>query len=161
MDVFGFAMQMEKDGETYYRECASKTASAGLRGILLMLADAETMHFELFRRMQAREEALLPDSALLDRVKNIFTELREREGAGGVRSPEVELYRKAQELERRSWELYESHAAGAVSPAEKLTFERIAVEERRHYRILEGIIDFVSRPEQWLENAEWTHLEDY
>jgi rubrerythrin len=111
--------------------------------------------------MKKREEAVLPDSALLDQVKNVFIEVREREGAGGARSSEVELYRKALELERKSWELYGSAADQASSPAEKLLFERIAVEERRHYRIVEGIIDFVSRPEQWLENAEWHHLEDY
>ena len=28
-------------------------------------------------------------------------------------------------------------------------------------KILEGIIEFVSRPQTWLENAEWNHLEDY
>jgi rubrerythrin len=161
MDVYQYAMQMEKDGEAYYRECAAKTATVGLRGILTMLADAETMHYDLFRRMQAQQDAVLPDSALIDQVKNVFAEIREREGASGVRSSELDLYRKAQELERKSWELYESHAAKAASPAEKLTFERIAVEERRHYRILEGIIDFVSRPQTWLENAEWTHLDDY
>ena len=161
MNVYQFAMQMEKDGETYYRECAEKTASAGLRTILLMLAGAETTHYELFRRMQAREEAFLADSALLEQVKNVFAEIREREGTPAVRSSEVDLYRKAQELERKSWELYGSAAERAASPAEKLNFERIAVEERRHYRIVEGIIDFVERPEQWLENAEWYHLEDY
>lgn len=161
MNVYQFAMQMEKDGEAYYRECAAKTASAGLRNILLMLAGAEAAHYELFRRMEAREEAVLPDSALLAGVKNVFAEIREREGFPAVSSSEIDLYRKAQELERRSWELYDGHAAQAASPAEKLTFERIAVEERRHYRILEGIIDFVSRPQLWLENAEWTHLEDY
>ena len=161
MEVYRFAMQMEKDGEAYYRECASKTASAGLSRILQMLADAEVAHYELFRRMQANEEAVLPDSALLDKIKSVFAEIREKEGAAGVRVSEVELYRKAQELERKSWELYESGAERASCPSEKLTFERIAVEERRHYRILEGIIDFVSRPQQWLENAEWYHLEDY
>jgi len=161
MDVYAYAMQMEKDGESYYRECAARTGSAGLRRILLMLADAEVTHYELFRRMRDREEAVLPEGALVEQVKNVFAELREREGVAGVRSSEVELYRKAQDLERRSWELYEGEAARAVSPAERLTLERIAVEERRHFRILEGIIDFVSRPEQWLENAEWYHLEEY
>jgi rubrerythrin len=161
MDVYGFAMQMEKDGEAYYRECAAKSASAGLSRILLVLADAETTHYELFRRMKAREDAVLPDSALLDRVKNVFVEIREREGAAGARASEVELYRKALELERKSWEFYGSAAERAASPTEKLTFERIAVEERRHSRIVEGIVDFVSRPERWLENAEWYHLEDY
>lgn len=161
MDVYGFAMQMEKDGESYYRECASKTASAGLRGILTMLADAEATHHELFRRMQAREETAPGDAALLAGVTNVFAEMRRTEGAAGARSSEVELYRKAQGLEQKSWELYEGAARRAASPGERLLFERIAVEERRHFRILEGIIDFVSRPEQWLENAEWHHLEEY
>ncbi len=161
MDVYEFAMQMEKEGEAYYRECASKTASAGLRGILLMLADAEVVHHEFFRRMRAHEEVTLGDSPLLEGVCNIFAELRAREGAVAARSSEVALYRKAQEIERKSWEFYESSAVKAVSPGERRLFEGVAVEERRHYRILEGIVDFVSRPEQWLENAEWNHLEDY
>lgn len=161
MDVYDFAMRMEKDGEAYYRECAAKTASIGLQNILLMLADAEVMHHELFRRMKAHEDVHLPDSTLLDRVKNVFIEIREREGAAAPRSSEADLYRKAQELERRSWELYEGHAEKAECAPEKLAFGRIAVEERRHYRILEGIIDFVSRPQIWLENAEWNHLEEY
>jgi len=161
MDVFGFALRLEKDGEAYYRECAAKSASVGLSRILLMLADAEVSHYELFRRMQEREEAVLPDDALLDQVKNVFVEIREREGVAGARGSAVELYRKALELERTSWEFYGSAAEQATSPAERLAFERVAVEERRHFRIVEGIIDFVSRPEQWLENAEWHHLEDY
>jgi hypothetical protein len=37
----------------------------------------------------------------------------------------------------------------------------VAGEEHKHYLLLERIIDFVSRPEQWLEDAEFYHLEDY
>lgn len=161
MDVYDFAMQMERDGEAYYREVSSKTASAGLSGILLMLADAEARHYELFRDMRAREDVALGDSPLLEGVTNIFARMRETEGASGARSSEIELYRKAQDIEKKSWEFYESVAAQSSSPGERLLLERVAVEERRHYRILEGIVDFVSRPEQWLENAEWHHLEDY
>lgn len=161
MDVYRFAMQMEKDGESYYRECASKTASVGLNRILLMLADAEVTHYELFRRLRDHEDAVLPETEFLRNIKNVFIEIREKEGAAGARNSEVDLYRKAQELERKSWELYDAAAERAASPAERLTFERLAVEERRHYRILEGIIDFVSRPQLWLEDAEWYHLEDY
>jgi len=160
-DVYGFAMRMEKDGEAYYRECASKTASAGLRGILLLLADAEVTHYELFRKLQAGADAELGDSALLAGVRNVFEQLRRTEGAAGARSSEADLYRTAQGIEQKSWEFYEDAARRAASPGERLLFERVAVEERRHYRILEGIVDFVTRPEQWLENAEWHHLEDY
>ena len=45
----------------------------------------------------------------------------------------------------------------------ELLFKKLAAEEDRHYRIMDNIVDFVSRPEpgNWLENAEWHHLEEY
>ena len=38
---------------------------------------------------------------------------------------------------------------------------QLAAEEEKHDLLLENIIDFLSRPEQWLENAEGQHLEAY
>jgi hypothetical protein len=39
----------------------------------------------------------------------------------------------------------------------------LAAEEKKHLRIMENIVEFVSRPEpgNWLENAEWYHLDEY
>ncbi|HEW78498.1 MAG TPA: rubrerythrin, partial [Phycisphaerales bacterium] len=39
MDIFKYAMQMEKDGEDYYRQLAQQTSNKGLQTILTMLAD--------------------------------------------------------------------------------------------------------------------------
>jgi rubrerythrin len=44
---------------------------------------------------------------------------------------------------------------------QKEIFQRLADEEKKHYFLLENIIEFVSRPETWLENAEFYHLEEY
>ena len=43
----------------------------------------------------------------------------------------------------------------------KRIFQKLAEEEKKHYFLLENIIQFVSRPETWLENAEFYHLEEY
>ena len=48
MDIYEYAMQMEKDGEAYYRDLAGKTSHQGLKSILGMLADAEVKHYKLF-----------------------------------------------------------------------------------------------------------------
>ena len=40
-------------------------------------------------------------------------------------------------------------------------FQMIFKEEQRHAKVLESVIEFVSSPEKWLENAEWYHLEEY
>jgi rubrerythrin len=34
----------------------------------------------------------------------------------------------------------------------------LAVEEQRHADVLENIIEFVSGPRQYLENAEWSGI---
>ena len=41
MDIYQFAMQMEKDGENYYRKLAAECGVPGLQKIFTMLADEE------------------------------------------------------------------------------------------------------------------------
>jgi rubrerythrin len=45
--------------------------------------------------------------------------------------------------------------------SQKGLFLQIAEEEKKHYWILENILNFISRPQNWLENAEWYHLDEY
>jgi rubrerythrin len=48
-----------------------------------------------------------------------------------------------------------------VVPVQKKIFLKIAEEEKRHYLVLENIIKFINKPDIWLEDPEWYHLEDY
>ncbi len=41
MDIYDYAIQMEKDGETYYRELGRKSKAEGLQFIFTILADEE------------------------------------------------------------------------------------------------------------------------
>lgn len=45
MDIYAFAMQMEKDGEKYYRQLMAAAKTAGLQQIFAMLADEEVNHY--------------------------------------------------------------------------------------------------------------------
>ena len=51
MNVFEFAMKMEKDGEAFYREIAKKTNNAGLQKIFNTLADEEVVHYNTFKKL--------------------------------------------------------------------------------------------------------------
>lgn len=161
MDIYDFAMKMEKDGEAYYRELAERTGNSGLRNILAMLADAEMRHYHLFRGLRENSPVEASDSPILEEVKNVFVKLKEQERAAGVDSSEADLYRKAQAIEEESRDFYRSKAEEVGDEARREIFLRIAEEEQKHYLILENIIAFVSRPEQWLEDAEWYHLDEY
>ena len=52
MNVFEFAMNMEKDGENYYRELAGKADHKGMVNILNMLAEDEVKHYNILREMK-------------------------------------------------------------------------------------------------------------
>ena len=51
MNIYKYAMKMEKDGENYYRELANKTGDVGLRNILKMLANDEVKHYHIIEQM--------------------------------------------------------------------------------------------------------------
>jgi rubrerythrin len=159
MDIYEYAMQMERDGENYYRDLAEKTPNKGLRSILTMLADAEVTHYNLLRKMKKQEEIRLTDAGILNDVKNIFVKMREQ-SQSDVDVSQIELYRKAQELEGKTRDFY-LEKSDEADAAQKEIFLRVADEEKKHYLILEKIIDFVNRPDIWLENPEWYHIEEY
>lgn len=161
MDVFDYAMQLEKDGESYYREGAARSTSKGLKNIMTMLADAEVKHYNVFKQMKENAPVKLPEATILTDIKNIFISMKEEGGLEGIGVSEVEFYRKAQEIEKKTEDFYTGKAAEVEDPGQKEIFLQVAKEENKHYFILERIIEFVSRPEQWLENAEWYHLDEY
>lgn len=159
MDIYAYAMQMEKDGEQLYRELAQETKNTGLRNIFIMLADAEVGHYNTFKKLKTHEKVDLPDTMITTDVKNIFVKIREAKEISNLDISQVNLYRKAQEIEKRSEEFYIVKGNEVDDEAQRNMFRKIADEEHKHFIILESIVDFVSRPEQWLENAEWYDLE--
>lgn len=161
MDIYEFAMKMEKDGENYYRELAKKTENTGFKNIFTMLADTEVTHQNIFKKMKENEQGKVVHTKILSRVNNIFIQMREKHTEIPVAITQSELYKKAQEVEKKSRDFYIEKAGEVKEPHQKETFLKIAEEEKKHALILAEIIDFVSRPESWLENPEWYHLEDY
>ena len=162
MNIFEFAMQMEKDGEEFYREIANKSNNAGLQKIFNTLADEEVAHYNTFKKLSQNASTEVHQTTIADKVNNIFIELK---AAGGLdisaETPQTEAYEKALEAEKASYTFYEEKAAETDDPKEKDILLSLAREERYHYRVLENIIEFVSRPQQWLENAEYANLAEY
>jgi rubrerythrin len=169
MDIYTFAMQMEKDGEEYYRELGMKCKNEGLNKIFTMLADEEVKHFQAVR--QLREKSILPDvidSEVLADAQNIFEEMRAgkltfEQGYYVDTTEETNAYRKARDIEEKSRKFYLEKAEEEVDQQSKLILRMLAREEDKHYRIMDNIVEFVSKPEpgNWLENAEWHHLDKY
>ncbi len=159
MDAYAYAMKMERDGEVFYRGLQDKTANKGLKTILGMLADAEVRHYKTFLNLKKGEEIRQTTIEDLAYVQNIF-EILLQERLYLPLQQEIGLYKMAQDIEQQSRTFY-LQKAEEVPPLQQLAFRRIADEELRHYQILEDIISMVDKPNNWLENAEWHHLDDY
>ncbi|MBN2324529.1 MAG: ferritin family protein [Spirochaetes bacterium] len=160
MDIFEYAMKMEQDGRKFYLELAENAENTGIRRILQMLADDELKHYNVLREMKSKKPEMA-DTRILDNAKNVFEEISREEEPAPVTGSQGDLYRKAQEIELKSKDFYQQKAAEAEGGFEKDIFSRLAKEEQKHYILLENIVGYVTRPERWLENAEWHHMDEY
>ncbi len=165
MNIYQFAMQMEKDGENYYRRLAKECTLSGLSRIFLMLADEEVKHYNMIERLSRKEtNPQLVEARVLENVKNVFVTMQTaKEDLHIDTTKAASEYRKACTIEEISQKFYQEKAGLVEEGYERQIFLRLAKEEEKHLWIMENIVEFVSRPEpgNWLENAEWHHLDEY
>ena len=160
MDIFDFALKMEKDGEQFYLDLYQKNTNTGIRKVLKLLADEEVKHYNAIDKMKTGPSHIT-ETKILDDAKNIFVELKDSGQEFDVETSQIDFYKKAQDVEEKSRNYYLEKANEVSRDYQKELFLKLAEEEKKHYFLLDNIIEFVSRPEHWLENAEFFHLEEY
>ncbi|MCU0275511.1 MAG: ferritin family protein [Acidobacteria bacterium] len=161
MNAFDLAMQIEKDGEAYYRQLAAKTTNAGMREVLGQLAADEAKHFLVLQKLKESSKVELESTPILSMAKSIFHKLREEKNWDDLPTTQIDLYRKAKEIESQSFRFYMEKARESTDPRVQKMFFLIAEEEKRHEFLLEHVLELVSRPQTWMENAEFNHLDQY
>jgi rubrerythrin len=161
MELFDFAIQMEMDGERYYRDIAAKSLHKGIISILTGLADQEVKHRKFLEKMQTGKKGKWKEEDIFLGTKNIFMEMKEMKESFVFDKDEIDLYKKALEIEEKSKKFYLEKAKEVQDQKQKDLLLKIAEEENRHYFLVENLIDFMSKPKTWLENAEWVHLDEY
>ncbi|NLC28534.1 MAG: ferritin family protein [Campylobacteraceae bacterium] len=160
MNPYEYAMSIEKEGEIYYRDLAKECSDEGLAKIFTMLADEEAKHYADFEAMsQNANLAELPRVDVFKEAKKIFEALKE---SGNIPEsfPEdqITLYRNALKLEEKSYDFYTQKANALENISHKDAFLRIAKEEWEHARLIEGIIQYITYPQRWIESAEFHAL---
>lgn len=161
MNIFDFALEKERYSEDYYRRLAEKATSEGLSNILSMLADEEHKHQQVVAKMRRQESADVAETTVLLDAKDVFGRMKTSAEKFSFDVSEKQLYQKALQIEQDSQRFYIDKAGEATRTGQKEVFQKLAEEEQKHYVLIENIIDFISRPETWLEDAEFYHLEDY
>lgn len=155
------AIQLEMDGEEYYRQAAEKSTTPFGQKLFSQLADEEKNHLEkveeiykvLEKQLQWPEKLGLvpPSAAIYDVFKKATGKLKDKAPA---ESSDLEAIKTAMKMEEKSIALYDGLATRAPGSDTKRFFVLLSYEERGHYLALFDAYDYLIDPAAWLEKKE-------
>ena len=141
-EIVDMAIQIEKNGEDYYREALKKTSDPSLESLLLFLADQEHQHAQWFEEFKERVKV----STEADEVAEIDGEMLQRLVGGqrfslnDVDVAELDDVKKllevAIELENDTILFYQMLQAFVDDPDTLAGLNEIIAEENRHIEML-------------------------
>ena len=161
MDFFDVAMGIEKEGEDFYKTLALGCNNDGIINILMMLANDEKKHYAIFKKMKENNPVDFQDTDIFASATEVFKGFREDFDNFSCDNTQLDLYKKALDLEKKSYEYYMEKLDEFTDPVHMKIIRKVANEEKGHVLLLENIIELVERPDTWIENAEFFHMEDY
>lgn len=161
MSTLEYAIQMEMEGRRYYLEQAEKNKDdAALNKVLNLLADSEKEHEKLLRKRLNKEEYTL-SKADNNLVKTVFNGLKDYEASEYRSTTQLDVYRLAVDIEEKSIDHYQEMLKEAEDEKDKELFEFLLTEEKQHLLLFEELVKMLTRPEEWVESAEFGVREDY
>ncbi|MDN5360650.1 MAG: hypothetical protein PWQ84_1713 [Thermotogaceae bacterium] len=164
MNIYDFAINFEIENRKLYEEFAEKSGNEHLRGVFLRLAKAEKKHENIVRQLKEKKKVDEVETDILSSAKDAFESIsKDLESTEDDIFPQqqVDVYKKAKEMEVDSYKFYTEKAEETDNPDVEKSFKRLAEEEKKHERIIDNIIEMVNRPNTWLEDAEWNHMDEY
>ena len=159
MQTIEFAIKMEADGAQYYQEQAKAFADHPIARAFEMLAEAEIKHQRLLKRYQQRQS--VDQMQDLSKENNVFSQLTAFKNDIASIPRQLDVYRKALELEKQSIQLYTSLLDVTSDQSGQKMIRYLIDEEKKHYSLFDELVTLVQRPEEWVEDAEFGQREDY
>jgi len=161
MDALEFAIQTELDGVKYYSNQAELHKDSALFRVFELLAADERQHAVILRRIVGETPEELTDSETLAKVKNIFMGINDFKNEIRPTPTQLDAYRMACEMEKKSIRQYTILSGRAASEKDKVVYQYLLHEEEKHLAIMDELVLRISRPEEWVESAEFGEREEY
>ena len=160
-NVYEFAVEFEREHKDFYEEMIESTNNDTLKHVFKKLVEQEKKHEKIVKQLQNEEKVEHVESSILPNAKEAFEKIASNLPSSVLPDDQVELYKKAKEMEERTYHFYKEKAEQADLEQVKKVFEKLAKEEKKHENIMNNLVDFVNKPNTWLDDAEWYHIEDY
>lgn len=161
-NIWEVAKKMEQEGKLFYEKLSAESTVKELTGVFDFLIEQEQLHYDTFCKFEEGEDVTVEEQvSALVKAKRIFSDITPDFKAPEGLSIVAETYEKAKSLETKTIRYYTSLLDNVDTPERKKILEKIIDEEKSHEALMTALIDFVSRPAEWLENAEFTNLDEY
>lgn len=161
MNILTVAIAMEVDLEKYYLRQAEINKDNYLNKIFTMLAKDEAVHAEILRRKADKLDYELKDSRTLEESKHFFSGMKDFKPETKDMPSQLDSFRLAMDMEKKSIDVYKEMYDETEDDKAKKLFEFLIKEEEGHYRIIEQLVIHLTRPEEWIEDAEFGIREEY
>lgn len=161
MELLEFALSMELDLKDFYKKQADLHKGNCLNTVFTLLAEEEDKHAAILRSYADKIVLPLTDSNILSDVRSIFKQIKDFTLEIKDIPSQLDVYRMALEKEEESKKFYQDLCDKSSEEQSRQVFEYLTAQEDKHCIILEELVKRVSRPEEWVESAEFGIREEY
>lgn len=161
MDTLDLALTLEHDLEKYYNEQAEKNKDNSLFVVFTMLAGEEKIHADILMGKADKLELKVQDKNILTEARGLFKQLGDLKSDIKDLPSQLDSYRMALEMEHKSLNFYKNLQDNSTEEKAKETYSYLIKQEDIHCVILEELVKLTTRPEEWIESAEFGLREDY
>ncbi len=161
MELLSLALTLEEDLQSFYQKQAELHQGNSLQIVFELLAKEEEKHVEILMSHADKIDIPLRDNDILAEIRPIFKEISDFKSEIKLYATQLDAYRMALDKEIESLNFYRDLQNKSSEEASKQVFGYLIQQEDKHCIILEELVKLVTRPEEWVESAEFGLREEY
>ena len=149
------AIQMEKDGYSFYKKAAVQTTSEMGQALFRSLAADELLHLEVFQKLFDNSVGnkewydLVNSSKKYADIQVFPTDLRKIESSINPETNEIDALRIAMDSEQKAINYYSEIRKNSTNEEVNKIIDEIINQEKNHYKILEGEFHHINSTGYW------------
>jgi rubrerythrin len=150
------AIQMEKDGYSFYKKAASQTSSEMGKSFFESLANDEQVHLDVFQKIfedkvgKTEWDILVNSNKKYSELPIFPKDLESSEGAN-PNLDELDALRLGMDSEKEAIDYYNKIKEKSSNSDVKDILDKIIEQEKKHYLLLEQEFDHLDKTGYWFE----------
>lgn len=150
-----FAINMELEGEQFYRSQAALHKGTGLEVVCLILAEDERRHADILTAKLDQTDWTFDDEHTLVREAGIFHNIDDLKSEIRTIPTQKDFYMEAAKKEKQSIDLYKDCLDQAKNESDIDLFNYLINQEEHHFDMLDDLTGMLTHAEEWVEDAEF------